>query len=560
MPRAQYSSAKTQEIEQFVDGLRETQVASKNTFDSASADEYIAGARSQNTAKVPELLETMMQEMPDEAGSALMKGMLDGINAYEAQHGVLPTADVIEWALHQGYGTTDHAMKKYHLDSASSIHGDPLALQPNRAVIAITAAIAEAIPVANYLPTDIGSNEARLIIVSHTAGTTYGQYAQNGSMDGINSGGIYASAMRVHTLTLQTAGGSSGSFTGLLTTIQTDSGDCDQAAPAATLLRNRLTGYVNGMPVITEVPVDGAPTTGVLTGSITIAGTTYTFTGSITYATGAVIITPSAALPVGTTVLAEGFMDYEVAPNLVPFINTNANMFRLFASPWRVLTQQTLDSRTQFANELGLDPAAESLLAVRNQVSNERHYDVLNKAMRIASQLSVYTFNFNWTTFGEQKTRAQIWQDFSAVLGAADQDMAENTIDHGITHMYVPKNILAQIIALPLELFVPSGVVAKPGIFRVGRLFGKYEIYYSPKVVSGAAGSATGQILCIGRSTQVARCPFVLGDAVPPTVTPTAFTNQFISGNAYYARNFTKVNPHGPSALGAALITVTNLF
>jgi hypothetical protein len=558
MPRAIYSNDATRKIEDFVDGLRETQKGP--TFDSASADEFVAGVKSGSGREVPKSLGLIFDELPKEAEGALLRGVLDGCSSYERQHGVAPTADVIEWALHQGYATTEHAAKRYSLDSASSVHGDPLSLQPNRAVIAITAAIAEAIPVANYLPTDIGSNEAKLIIVSHSAGQAYGQYNANDNMDGINSGKMYASAQRVHTLTLETAGANSGSYDGLLTTIQTDSEHCNQGAPAATLLRNRIIGYVNGLPCVSEMSQDGTPATGTLVGSVTIAGTTYNLTGSITYATGAVIITPSAALPVGTTVVAEGFMDYELAPDIVPYINTNATPFRLFATPWRVLTQQSVDSRTQFANELGLDPAAESLMAVRNQAANERHYNVLLKAMRIAKQLTPYAFDFSWTSFGEQKTRAQIWQDFSAVLGAADQDMANNTIDHGITHLYVPTNVMAQIIALPLELFVPSGIVSKPGIYRLGRLFGKYEVYYAPTVVSGAAGNPTAQILCIGRSTQVARCPFVLGDAVPPTVIPTAFTKQYVSGNAYYARSFTSVNPHGPSSLGVALITVSNLF
>jgi hypothetical protein len=312
MPRAQYSTDKTRKIEEFVDGLRETQKGP--TFDSAAAGEFVAGAKSETGREVPDALRAIFDELPKEAEDNLVRGILDGCNSFERQHGFAPTADVIEWALHQGYATTAAAEKKYSLDSASSVHGDPLSLQPNRAVIAITAAIAEAIPVANYLPTDIGSNEAKLIIVSHSAGNLYGQYTANQNMDGINSGGMYASAQRIHTLTLETAGGNSGSYDGLLTTVQTDSEHCNQASAAATLLRNRIIGYVNGLPVISEMPADGTPATGTLVGSVTIGGTTYNLTGTVTYATGAIVITPSAALPANTTVIVEGFMDYELAP------------------------------------------------------------------------------------------------------------------------------------------------------------------------------------------------------------------------------------------------------
>ncbi|AJG18842.1 hypothetical protein [Cupriavidus basilensis] len=557
---AQYSNAKTAQIGQFVEGLRETQ-AKPGTFDSAAADEFVAGIKSQsNGIEIPQALAAILEELPAGQDAKVIKGVLDGVASFEAQHGVAPTADVIEWALHQGYATTEEARKKYSLDSASSTGSDPLSLQPNRAVIAITAALAEAIPVANYLPADIGSNEAKLVIVSHTAGNLYGGYAQDQLMDGVNSGDSYISSARVHALTLQSSGADTGSYTGILTQVQATPETCDQAATPVKLMRGRLIVYVNGLPVAFEVKQVGSPATAPISGSIVIAGTTYNLAGTVAPDTGVVKVTPSSALPANTPVVVEGFIDYERSPGTTPVINTNATPFQLFASPWRVLTEQTIDARTQFSNELGLDPAAESMLAVRYQASNERHYDVLRKALRIGSVQNVNNFDFGWAAKGVYKSRAAIWQDFSAVLGAASQKMAEDTIDHGITHLYVPINIVAQWQALPADIFEPSGILAKPGIYRVGRLFGMYEVYYSPKVVVGAKGSATATILAIGRSSQVARCPFVLGDAVPPTVNPTPFTREMMSGSAFYARQFTSVNPHVPSAFGCAVFNVTNLF
>jgi len=130
-------------------------------------------------------------------------------------------------------------------------------------------------------------------------------------------------------------------------------------------------------------------------------------------------------------------------------------------------------------------------------------------------------------------------------------------MNHGITHLYVGKNLASQLMALPREVFEPSGVAERPCIFRIGRLFGRYEVYYSPKVVTETANA--GQVLCIGRATDVTRNPFILGDAVPPTVIPLAVGQDLRQGAGFYARNFTAVNPHGPSSLGCALINVTNL-
>ncbi len=186
---AEYNSINTQHFADFSAQLSDAVKTTGGTFDSAAATEFLSGATNQNTVKVPEILQRTLDGMPKDKSQIVLKAVLDGMNSYAAQHGVPPTADLIESAVHQAYATTDEARQKYHLlDSATSAHSDPLSLQPNRAVIAITAAMAEAIPVANYLPTDIGSNEAKLIIVSHTAGTKYGSYVVDQIMDGVASG------------------------------------------------------------------------------------------------------------------------------------------------------------------------------------------------------------------------------------------------------------------------------------------------------------------------------------------------------------------------------------
>ena len=154
-------------------------------------------------------------------------------------------------------------------------------------------------------------------------------------------------------------------------------------------------------------------------------------------------------------------------------------------------------------------------------------------------------------------TRSQIWQDFASVLGAVSQQMAIDTMNHGITHLYVGKNVAAQMMAFPRDVFEPSGVLERPGIYRVGRLWGRYEVYYTPKVVT--EGDTTAQVLCVGRATDVTRNPIVMGDAVPPTVIPLSIGRDLNTGAGFYARNFTSVNPHAPSARGAAVINLTNL-
>lgn len=495
----------------------------------------------------PSVVQVIEQLDDQEKAHIVLDSVLDGMNVYAREHGSLPTADVIEAALHQGLAAAMSPEKLF--DSVgSTAHHDVLSAQPNRVVVAITAAIAEAFPAATYLPADIGSNEARLAIVSHLAGSDFGGYAQNDLMDGINVGEPFIGSERFIALTLDAErDAAAGQF---FTTLG--------GSTAVQILRGRTIIYVNGFPCAFESHNAPASAANVpVAGSITVAGTEHTITGTVTPGTGAVALAINPAFPVGTQVHAEGYIDYEKQPQLSPELVTQVTTYQLFASPWRARVRQTIDSRTQYQAELGLDLASESLIAVRNQFAMERHYNVLRKAMILAAN-GAKTYDFDYDTQIAQKTRANIWQDFQAILGQVDQQMAEDTMDHGITHLYVTKNVAAQFQGLPRDIFEPSGIQARPGIYRVGRLFGRYDVYYTPKVL--AEGASTSQILCIGRSVQVARCPFVLGDAVPPTYLPLAFGDDMKSGSAFYARNFTAVNPHEPSAKGVALINVTNLF
>jgi len=426
-----------------------------------------------------------------------------------------------------------------------------MALQTNRAVVAIVSMLAEAIPFAHYLPADIGSNEAKLAIMTHNAGTTYGGYEAGGNMDGVLSGKPFVTSARVHTLTFDTP-----TWEGSLTRVQTDENTCNQAADGVKLIRGRTLVYVAGRVVGQEASSSGSGASS-LAGSITIAGTQHVLSGTVNTDTGRVDAVFTPVLPAGYVPVVEGFIDYErgeTAPQLVSAVET----FLLHAKPWRVTTSLSIDARTQMANELGLDPYGESVLAIQTQFANERHYEVLAKAKRMAAG-NQQTFDFAYATRGAALVRSEIWQDFASVLGAVDQQMAVDTLNHGVTHLYVGKFVAAQLMSMPSTIFQPSGISARPGIYRLGRLFGRYEVYYTPHLITEAANGSSGEILCIGRATDVTRNPFVLGDAVAPTVIPLAVNADLRSGAGFYARNFTAVNPHGPSAMGAAKINVTNL-
>lgn len=546
-------SKKTKAAGKFVDLLKENANRS-GTFDSAAATEFVVDSLNQSESPMPHELQVIVDEIPANKRADVAKAILDGVGAYEEAHGIEAPADLIHHALRMGYSFTDEAIK---LDSANSSHGDNLSLQPNRAVVSIMMALSEGIPFVNYLPVDIASNEAKLGIVTHLAGSNYGAYSQNALMDGVNSGDAYITSQRIHSTT-RAADTGFDTHTGQLTSMQTDYDTCTAVGGnvvAVKLQRGRSVVYVNGKIVAREISAAGSGTSTV-SGSVTISGTTYQIGGTINTDTGAIALTTTPGIGASVPLVVEGYIDYERQPELIPSVITNAEMFSLYAKAWRAYTSVTPDARTQMQAEIGVDPLSEALVNIQLQYANERHYDLLRKAMRLATPFAD-TFDVNWSNQGLQKTRSQIWQDFSAKLGAVSQAMAIRTLGFGISHLYVGKYMKAQLEGMPIDLFQPSGIAERASIYRIGRLFGRYEVYFDPKTVTDS-NSAT-QVLCIGRAPDVARNPFLAGDAVAPNLIQLGVNTDLKQGTAFYGRGFNEVNPYGPSAEACALINITNM-
>lgn len=543
----EYFNAKTAEVSQFVDGFRE-QASRDGTFDSAAAADF----RGDSHVVVPAKLQAVLDEAGDQGGK-IEKAVFDGIGMYEAAHGTSVPADVVEQAIHAAYTNTHEVRRKIALDSATSLHHDQLSLQPNRAVVSILSIFAEAIPFAHYLPADIGSNEAKLAIMSHKAGSTSGAYVQNALMDGVHSGGSYVSSARTDSVTFD---GTSNPATGKITLVQLSDDDCDPAAGDLKLLRGRTVVYINGRIVAREAANTSGSGASALSGAVTIGATTHAIAGTVNTDTGVTSLSSTPPLPSGTKGVVTGFIDFEANPALTPSVISAVDVFPLYANPWRVKARHSIDSRHQMANELGLDPYGESIIAIQGQFANERHYDALSKGRRIAAVNST-TFDLNYPSRSDQLVRAQMWQDFSYPLATVSQQMAINTMSYGVTHLYVTKRVAAQLLGLPGTIFQPSGIAPRAGIYRLGRLFGQYDVYFTPKGLTETA--TTAQVLCVGRAADVARNPIVLGDSVPPTVLPLATGDDMSNGAAFYARNFTEVNPHDASAQGFAMIEITGM-
>jgi hypothetical protein len=506
----------------------------------------------------PGLVSALLGKLPEKAHGAVLDSVLKGMEIYKNDHGFEAPAGLVEMAINSAYSQTRpfaeilHGQQNIRMDSATSLHHDQLSLNPAVVIVSIMKQFSEAVPFAAYLSADVKSNEAKLGIISHYAGSNFGAYTVGGTLNGIAGGFNYLDSERVVSLSVN---GGAGPFTAQVTAQNT--GAVSASNPAAPVLRGRSMVFVNGLPVAEEATNNQSGTgNSAISGTATVGSTDHAISGTVNTDTGLFTITATPALPANVLVEGVAYIDFERAPGLAPIVEARADIYKMYARPSRGLIGNTIDTTGQFQQELGLDPRGQSMMALREQYSTERHYGALAKGLKIGSNLTD-SWAYDWVAQRDQKTRSIIWQDFASIIGGLSQKMANANSDYGIAGMYVTGELAAQIQGLPAEIFQSSGITDRPGIYRIGRLFNRYEVYYTPRVVTETGGGASGQILCYGRATEVARNPIVMGESVAPMLVPLAMGSDMVYRDGFYARNFTNVNPHRLSALGFATINVT---
>lgn len=522
---------------------------------SAPALDAVKQAVANASTLLPARMARLLDKIDGDANRAFaVTSLLDGITSFERKCGFSPSADMLDAVISQAENLADGKSDKVlphgtTLDSISTNNASAtLSHQPNRIAVAITGGLSEAIPFGAYLPSDLSSNESKLAIITSVAGSDFGAYKAGEIIDGTAGGREYTRAERVVDVVIDAA--RTGGTFAIKSQITGGS--------AVPLLRGRTSISVNGFPVAFEQTNNSGTATSLISGQFAQGGQAYVINGSVNVTTGAGALTFSTPLAADIDVEAQGFIDFESKPELAPHIGTIAQSYSLYCAPSRLIMQATPDSRSQSQSELGADRLTIAVQAARTQLANERYIAALRKVRKLAKNTS-RTYDFNAAEQLTLKTRSDALRDLGSFIAAVDQEVANQTMEFGLSFFYVGAIGMSQFLAMESGAdFVPSGLPSKPGIWRVGRYKNKYDVYYSPYVVEETDTDI--EILCIGRSPQVARNPIVFSDAVSPTLIPLAVNSDLKTGAALFSRQLTEVNPHRQSALGCALITIKNVY
>lgn len=527
------------------------------------------GEALKSDGQMPEALGRLL-DVVGPRSEMVLDSVAEGIRAFEELHGRAPDAGLIGAAIQQAYaatGTLRQDGSQVILDSAStSAASETQSLQANRAIVSFMSLFESAIPFAAYLPTDIGSNEAKMAILTHTAKSNLGGYAMDAVLNGSNIGRTYTSNVRTALFPTAISSPVTRKCTARNNPVGT-AGDlfglhCDQSLPGVPVNRGQSLVIVNGL-VVAEEGRNPSGATSQMNGTFNLGGVEYTIAASVAPDSGeATISSITPALPNGTEVLIETCINYTKAPALAPEIGVGIQVYSLFADVERVLTSTDIDAQTQAIRELNIDMSSQQLRAARAQQTMERYYRALRMASA-ASKNTVLEHDFEMATRHSALVRAEIWRDFGPTLSKASQRIAENTADYGAGFAYVDRSVTAELMGLPSTMFTPSGMRDSAGIWRVGRLMDMVDVYSLPDgtgVLGGNAAAGEHEMLVIGRGSDVGRAPVVMGDAVPPMLMDLAMNKDFSANRGIYTRSFTKRNPHRASALGCARINLTGLI
>lgn len=529
--------------------------ASVATFDSVGIENQLVGSESG-------VVGTLLAALPDSinyggsdrsTAAVVMDAVAKGAALYEREHGHAAPYWVLDSAIRSNLASVD---KDYAsqigldssytatLDDASSVSGG--AMSVSSIVTAVYRAFADIIPFGGQIAMDKGL-EGRIILAGHRAQRATGDYDRFESLDGRNAGKTFMGGTRnVDAETTDNA-----KYEG---TIKLSVGD----ATGSPILPSLIKVLVNGF-IVASAPTASSRGTLVSTfsGNIKLPqGKAISVSAVANCETGKIDATFTPALEAFDSVVFEAEVDFEheKLKDKRPRVEAYAEHHAIRAKYMTGFYVATEEARHQWNSEVRLDQGAESLYALRAQSGAERHFNAVKSMYRIGKNFN-YNFKMDLANRLNERSRESVWRDFNFQLTAVDMDMVSRTNLNGVSVLYVGEQGAAEFASMPAEVFQPSGIPFRPGIFRLGTYLGKYEVYFIPNTMKEEK-EVGFDILCIGRSEQVGANPYITGDSLGIRVTPIAANQSGESGQFYFQALAGTVNPHTQAAAAASVISV----
>lgn len=537
-------------------GEKESSIA---VFDAANIQDTL------RSSDAPPVVQALMEALPEQvtfaAGAApqntaavVMDAVAKAAAIYKKEHGRDAPSWVMDDAMRsvipmvnktaaQELGLPDSYLNGNAVfDDVSSVSGG--AMSVSQAVTAIFTGYSDPIPFGGRIAMS-GGMEGKIIVVGHRAAKAAGEYGKHETLDGLNAGKSFMLTQRYFEATED-----AGTWTATAKASLSD-------ANGSPIIPSAVQVLVNGLLVASsDVRRKRGDAQFTFSETFDLDQDTHTASVTVNPLTGVISAQFSPALAGGATVDFGANIDFE-HENMTgkrPVVESHAESRSLRATFASGLYQVSQEARYQWNSEVRLDPTSQSLGALRTQSFAERHLLAVDRMYRVGQGFQ-FSFNMDKANRMTERSIASIMIDLGQALDEANLNMIARTNLNGVGVIYVGEVAASYFSNLPREIFESSGIKPRAGTYRLGRLFGKYELYYSPSRRLAATQNGF-PMLCIGTSDQVGANPYITGSALSPVISPLATTVDGVTGQFYFEAGAETVNPHTKCAQSAALLNV----
>lgn len=522
---------------------------------------------------LPPVLKSLMGNLPDQVQKtghqavATQKIILDCVlnrrKMYEQEYGHSVPDAVYDGVLRQALplvdqnyakqlGFYDETKKLGLFDEVSNVSGG--AMSVNQVATAIMLSFGEQIPFGGVAAVGNNGNglEGRIIQVTHSAQSDVGGYKRDDNLDGLNAGKPYLQSKRFADAVLNK---DKPEYTAKITLKEGDQTGCAIRSDTATV-------YINGLIAVAVNPSNKNGSTFVGSGHFKFPDkdTVYIVSMNCTDSSkGEITISIDKPLPEGTQVRVSADVDYEHSSlkGSRPSVKAQADFtsFRIhYASGYYKVSSE---AKQQWQSDVHLDPATQATIALRNQYYIERYLRAIDCMYEIAQSYQT-DFKLDFINRLSQRSISSVVQDLFFGLSQVDTSIVMRSQFSSLGVIYVGQSAIQYFDAMDPSIFTKSGLRKRPGIFRIGKWCGLYDVYYTPSPKLNRPTRNSFQMLCIGRSDQVAGNPYITGDAMAPLITPFSINNDGENGSFFFGALNDTVNPFPNIASAAALINVTD--
>lgn len=562
----------------------QTGVTTVNAYDSCHAE----GEKDGNLPEIiPQTLIDIFDSIHPDGKPYVLAAIEAGIEGYRAVNGGdMPRADMVAAGLAEGL------VAAKTIDNYDSANGTQLnsagmesnAVVPSATIVAISARIANALPLVAYLPNSNGSNVVPIIYGRNIAKNTYGEVKAGDYLDGPSASLQYFDPQFEFSATQDDVDLKKYTLIPTVAYADNETRKPSLAAKALPFVGGRVRVYVNGVEVGNDATQNHAKFKGE-SAIIPVPGHKLTLkdaagdpvevklsSGVADLDEGTIEVNFVDELPADAQVTVNLIGDYEAKdadgkPRLtVPSLDIDLISRQVFAYPMRAVYRATREAVGQMQRELGVDIRGGITAVVASKYALEQNIRLLKAAKRRAigfgrtlvadlSRGATDTAVFNNTA--EQARELLVTISTSKVMINKLLDITPAGHDIFVTDKM---SVLFDNLADDTHYRKISNAVGAPNqIVRIGSIDGNINIYHVPadagllKEVDDAA-----EIMIVGRGGEPVRNPFVGFVTTPMTVRESNAVD-FEDGVTIQGSQASELNPLERFADQVVVINVTNL-